>query len=127
MPYSLPSRLAAVLAFALALSACQKTDTVSAVSNHICEVSNVGSNALDVCKDGDLFAFLPKSWGNEQLPIIAAAQSCDFNKAVVYNNGTCKPLPKRQPAPLPSTRAKSAPPVRACWWSARSKTNSCRW
>ena len=91
MPYSLPSRLAAVLAFALALSACQKTDTVSAVSNHICEVSNVGSNALDVCKDGDLFAFLPKSWGNEQLPIIAAAQSCDFNKAVVYNNGgvTC--------------------------------------
>lgn len=91
MPYFLPSRLAAVLAFALALSACQKTDTVSEVSNHICEVSNVGSNALDVCKDGDLFAFLPKSWGNEQLPIIAAAQSCDFNKAVVYNNGgvTC--------------------------------------
>ncbi|MFZ4878839.1 hypothetical protein ACL9RI_27460 [Janthinobacterium sp. Mn2066] len=91
MLFALPFRLASVFAVAIAMSACQKTDTSTALSNHICEVSDVGASALTACKDGDLFAFLPKSWGNEQLPIIAAAQSCDFNKAVVYNNGgvTC--------------------------------------
>lgn len=91
MSFTLSLRLAAVLAAACAVSACQKTETAPVLSNHICEVADVGSSALDVCKDGDLFAFLPKSWGSEQLPIIAAAQSCDFNKAVVYNNGgvTC--------------------------------------
>lgn len=40
---------------------------------------------------------------------------------------TCRPPPSRQPAPSPSTRAKSAPQVPACWWSAPSRTNSCRW
>jgi 4-guanidinobutyraldehyde dehydrogenase/NAD-dependent aldehyde dehydrogenase len=40
---------------------------------------------------------------------------------------TCKPPPNPRLAPSPSTRAKCAPPVRACWWSVRSRINSCRW
>ena len=91
MSFATPSRLAAVVTAAIILSACQKTETGPALTHQICDVSRTGTNALDICKDGDVFAFLPGSWGNEQLPIVAAAQSCDFTRSVVYNNGgvTC--------------------------------------
>jgi hypothetical protein len=39
------------------------------------------------CKDGQLSFFQPDRFGNEQLPLIAAATYCDFNHPVMHNNG----------------------------------------
>lgn len=38
------------------------------------------------CKKGEMALFKPSRWGNEQLPILAAASYCDFNYEVMYNN-----------------------------------------
>lgn len=37
------------------------------------------------CKAGELAWFKPDMWGNDQLPLSAAAY-CDFNYDVMYNN-----------------------------------------
>lgn len=39
------------------------------------------------CQSGQISLFLPSRWGNEQLPVIVAAQYCDFNFPVVHTNG----------------------------------------
>lgn len=39
------------------------------------------------CQAGQIALFVPKSWGNEQFPIIYAAKYCDFNFPVVHTNG----------------------------------------
>jgi hypothetical protein len=41
--------------------------------------------AAKQCKDGRLAWFKPNSWGNEQLPLLAAASYCDFNHPVTMN------------------------------------------
>ena len=38
------------------------------------------------CADGQLAWFAPNAWGNEQLPLMAAAKYCDFRHQVVQNN-----------------------------------------
>lgn len=38
------------------------------------------------CVEGQLSFFSPNSWGNEQLPLLAASTYCDFNHPVMYNN-----------------------------------------
>ena len=52
-----------------------------------CQTSEISNN----CSAGDLITFTPNRWGNDQLPIFAAATFCDFNLSIVYNNGgvTC--------------------------------------
>lgn len=37
------------------------------------------------CKNGELIAFLPNSWGNDQLPLYFITLHCDFNHQIVYN------------------------------------------
>ena len=69
------------------LSGCEKSLPAINENSHICEVSELGVGSLSVCKDADTFAYLPRSYGNAQLPIIAAAESCDLTKSVVHNNG----------------------------------------
>lgn len=59
------------------------------------------------CKEGQLSFFQPSTFGNEQLPLIAAASFCDFNHQVIQTNGgvVCvftgqrmgKPWVKQQP------------------------------
>jgi hypothetical protein len=39
------------------------------------------------CKEGQLSFFQPKTFGNEQLPLIVAASYCDFNHQIVQTNG----------------------------------------
>ncbi|ELF6478242.1 hypothetical protein V9R51_003812 [Vibrio cholerae] len=39
------------------------------------------------CKEGSKIAFLPKSFGNEQLPIMFVALNCDLNHKVSLTNG----------------------------------------
>ena len=98
-----PAARAAMLISLTFLSACEKkisaepphisaaapsapATPVPATGNTICQLDSPGMLLLDTCKDGDVLAFLPARWGNEQLPIFAASQLCNFNKAVVYNN-----------------------------------------
>jgi len=41
--------------------------------------------AAKACRDGQLAMFNPSSWGDEQLPLIVAATSCDWNHPVIHN------------------------------------------
>ncbi|MCX7099416.1 MAG: hypothetical protein NTV43_16085 [Methylococcales bacterium] len=60
------------------------------------------------CKEGQLSFFQPSMFGNEQLPLIAAASFCDFNHQIIQTKGgvVCvftgqrmgKPWTKQQPA-----------------------------
>lgn len=77
----------------------------------ICETSNVGI-ATD-CKVGQKIAFLPRSFGNEQLPVLFAAANCDLRYSVVATVGavTCiyNPIkPRSQPASPPTPPASAA-------------------
>ncbi len=39
------------------------------------------------CKVGQKIAFLPESWGNEQLPVMFAAVNCDLRYSVAMTKG----------------------------------------
>lgn len=96
--------VAAMAAFGLA--SCQQQ--VSGPSQTtICESSEL-MPAQGTCKDGDVFAFLPDVFGNEQLPVMAAAMSCDFRYPIVQTKGgvSCiykagRQVPKDEPAENP--------------------------
>jgi alpha-tubulin suppressor-like RCC1 family protein len=62
----------------------------------LCVIENDGDD-VSHCEDGQLLVFLPRSWGNDQLPIDVAALYCDFDHSIVYNNGgvVCKLDKKR--------------------------------
>jgi hypothetical protein len=51
----------------------------------ICVASNLED--LQQCKNGEVLAFQPDIFGNEQLPIIVSAMACDFNYPIVSNVG----------------------------------------
>lgn len=84
----------------------------------ICVVDDYrGDVVAQKCAIGQKVAYLPSSWGNEQLPVMFAAVNCDLNKSVVQTNGgvTCIYAPielvnpqapaKPDPHPLPSKHA----------------------
>jgi len=52
----------------------------------ICHVSSI-NDAFKKCEDGDTVMFLPSTYGNDQLPLAAAAAFCDFSKPVIWNTG----------------------------------------
>lgn len=54
--------------------------------NHICLVENL-NDAQYICEDGDVMLYRPTRWGNEQLPVVASAFSCNFNFPIVTSNG----------------------------------------
>ena len=52
----------------------------------ICHITSI-SDAFKKCEDGDTVMFLPSIYGNDQLPLTAAAAFCDFSKPVIWNTG----------------------------------------
>ncbi|MFZ5500739.1 MAG: hypothetical protein ACOY58_02350 [Candidatus Micrarchaeota archaeon] len=88
------------------LTACQQ-QVNSPAQKTICESTEL-MPAQGTCKDGDVFAFLPDVFGNEQLPVMAAAMSCDFRYPIVQTKGgvSCiykagRQVPKDEPVKTP--------------------------
>jgi hypothetical protein len=44
-------------------------------------------NVAKSCKSGQRVVFLPRSWGNEQLPILFVAGNCDHRYSIALTNG----------------------------------------
>lgn len=51
----------------------------------LCEFANVVEAVQ--CRDGQLMFFAPNTWGNDQLPLTAAAVYCDWNHQVIHTKG----------------------------------------
>jgi hypothetical protein len=88
-----------VLALAILLAGCNvEADTAPIINGPVCEISDL-SQGWATCKQGQVLAFLPPTWGNEQLPIMAAALYCDFHHPIVHTNGgvTCVYTGTRKP------------------------------
>lgn len=62
------------------------------------------------CRPGQRVVFMPRNWGNEQLPVTFAAMNCDLRYSVVMTNGavTCIFLKARAPD-APERAASNAP------------------
>ncbi len=81
----------------VALTGCLDKDDVPGKSAAIATIQNESCRFVDLeqastrCKEGQLAIFMPNRWGNEQYPIHAASQFCDFRYQIVYNNSgvTC--------------------------------------
>jgi hypothetical protein len=73
----------------LSLSGCNNsTETFSNIDQTaVCQVDDWGLNRTMQCKAGQKIAFLPNSWGNEQLPLKFIAVNCDLRYSVSINNG----------------------------------------
>jgi hypothetical protein len=89
--------LALAATLSIPLSACNQTPSIapsaSAIDqSNLCEVSEwLHDDVASVCKPGQKVVFLPKTFGNEQLPIIFAAVNCDLRYGVALTQGavTC--------------------------------------
>lgn len=70
-----------------------------------------GLRADSNCKPGQRVAFMPDTFGNEQMPVAFATINCDLRYAVVLTNGavTCVYLPARAPADSSSADPAPAP------------------
>lgn len=66
----------------LALTGCNQKTQID--QSKMCMFST--DEEAKQCKAGELAWLKPSSWGNEQLPLSAAAAYCDFNYEVMYNN-----------------------------------------
>lgn len=86
---------AAMIAVAIA-GGCQRDSAPAAAaqeapdtkSNTVCAVTVFRRDAVALeCKPGQRVAYLPDSWGNEQLPIMFASLHCDLSQSVVVTNG----------------------------------------
>jgi len=78
-------KIVTLFAMSIALSGCLDGAEKSAIhQKETCMFSSLDSPS---CKEGQLALFVPNSWGNEQLPLYAASVFCNFEHAVVYNNG----------------------------------------
>lgn len=79
----------------------------------LCEVNAWQHNLVaSVCKPGQKVVFLPRSFGNAQLPILFAAVNCDLRYGVALTEGavTCIYNPI-QPAPAQPPEADASQPV----------------
>ena len=78
--------------------------------SEVCQA--VDWQAHPTCRPGQKIAFLPKRFGNEQLPVMFAAVNCDLRHAVVITNGavTCifMPAAKIEEIPRPADPASIA-------------------
>ena len=92
--------LSATAAFIAAsvLSGCNQPSPAASTAEpkidqtSVCEASSWQYEVVaSACKPGQKVVFLPKSWGNEQLPVIFAAVNCDLRYNVAMTNGavTC--------------------------------------
>ena len=54
----------------------------------LCEVSGWQRDVVAAaCKPGQKVVFLPRSWGNAQLPVVFAAVNCDVRYAIALTEG----------------------------------------
>ncbi|MCC6063570.1 MAG: hypothetical protein LM570_03460 [Thermocrinis sp.] len=65
-----------------------KTDTASKEKKDriYCLVEDLDAD-LSKCNNGDILAFFPPSWGNEQYPLYAVLLFCDLDKTIVHTRG----------------------------------------
>lgn len=106
-----------IAAFAsLALTGCLENAKEPApvkettIQKEMCMFNEI-DKAATRCKEGQLAVFLPAFFGNEQLPIFAASQFCDYRYQIVYNNGgvSCVYTGQRlEKKPEPQTSAPAA-------------------
>lgn len=92
--------LALALVGASLLGGCNAESTTTPIVNGpVCEFNELNQGWAK-CKEGQVLAFLPSSWGNEQLPVIATALYCDFHHPIVHTNGgvSCVYTSARKPA-----------------------------
>ncbi|QKM57669.1 hypothetical protein [Burkholderia glumae] len=88
-------------------SASAPADAIN--QKNICEVESWRHDDVAAsCKPGQKVVFLPRSFGNEQLPILFAAVNCDMRYSIALTNGgvTCIYNPI---TPSRETSAASAP------------------
>lgn len=72
-----------IAAFPALLTGCLEQGASSKIDqSSMCRYSS--DEETKQCKEGQLSFFKPDSWGNEQLPLIAASLYCDFNHPVMY-------------------------------------------
>lgn len=92
-------KIASIIGLAFAASGClDKAPSAAAAKadqsidqGSICQVADWRPEASASCKPGQKIAFFPRSWGNEQLPVMFAAGNCDLRYSVALTNGgvTC--------------------------------------
>jgi hypothetical protein len=76
--------VAALSGLFVSLTACSQ-GTPFVDQSGICQAGNY--DEIRNCTPGQLMAWLPAFFGNEQAPIQVAAYFCDFNHPVVHNTG----------------------------------------
>ena len=83
--------------------------------NNLCEVEAWQHDIVkSSCTPGQKIVFLPRSWGNDQLPILFAAVNCDLRYSVALTNGgvTCIYSPiDVAPQPEPTPEANQGRPL----------------
>lgn len=87
-------KIASIVGLAFAASGCfEKPSPAQAKADQeidqgsICQVADWRPDASANCKPGQKIAFLPRSFGNEQLPVLFAAANCDLRYSVALTNG----------------------------------------
>ncbi|MGB7651082.1 MAG: hypothetical protein WBL62_07815 [Gallionella sp.] len=74
-------------ALSLLLVGCaEKSSSTNVAQDSACYFMDIDS-AKTSCKNGQVAVFAPSRWGNEQLPIYAASNFCDFRFSIVQTNG----------------------------------------
>jgi hypothetical protein len=74
-------------ALSLLLVGCEgKSISPNVAQDSACYFMDIDS-AKTSCKNGQVAVFAPSRWGNEQLPIYAASNFCDFRFSIVQTNG----------------------------------------
>ncbi|MFN7154065.1 MAG: hypothetical protein ACK4OE_10240 [Acidovorax sp.] len=74
----------------------------------LCEVSEWQRDVVAAaCKPGQKVVFLPRNWGNAQLPVIFAAVNCDVRYAIALTEGAvmCVYRPIQSEASTPANAA----------------------
>lgn len=71
---------------ALLLTGC--TNSESELEKNLCAVKSLDlEENKKQCQVGARIAYLPRSFGNEQLPVIFAATHCDHTRSIALTNG----------------------------------------
>jgi len=110
--------LAAIISASILLAGCNHGDKQERNPSErnqdgqtkLCQVSDMTALFGEklACEPGQTVAFLPNSFGNEQIPILFAAKFCDIRYSVVYNPGgvVCIYQPKASNKPESGEEAK---------------------
>lgn len=79
----------------------EKVNSESEREKNLCIVNSYDLSVNQKqCQEGVRIAFLPKSFGNEQIPVIFAAVHCDHTRSIAMTNGavSCIFSPAAEPS-----------------------------